>query len=75
MYFLENKEQASATLEYVLITIFGLIVTISDLKVVYDIYDKKINELNEKLGLEIELEGNLIDEIFSMIFDCFLSSI
>ena len=64
MYFLENKEQASATLEYVLITIFGLIVTISSLKVVYDIYDKKINELNEKLGLEIELEGNLIDEIF-----------
>ena len=41
MYFLGNREQASATLEYVLVTIFGLIVTASTLKIVHTIYEKK----------------------------------
>ena len=64
MYFLGNREQASATLEYVLVTIFGLIVTASTLKIVHTIYEKKISEVNEKLGLEIELDDNLLEGIF-----------
>ena len=64
MRFLQKNETGSATLEYVFVTIFGLILTASAMKIIHKIYERKIRDVSSQLGLEVEIDPPSFEGIF-----------
>ena len=54
----------SATLEYVFITIFGLILTTGAMKILHSLYINKLDKINQELQLDLDMDSLKIDGFF-----------
>ena len=64
MIFFKNKSSGSATLEYVFITIFGLILTTGAMKILHSLYINKLSKINQELQLDLDMDSLKIDGFF-----------
>ena len=64
MKIFHTKNSGSATLEYVFITIFGLILTASAMKLIHKLYESKIAKLNSELNLDLDLGEIELEALF-----------
>jgi hypothetical protein len=49
----KQKNRGGAALEYVVISLFGITLTLGGISIVSNIYKEKLDKLSEKFGLEI----------------------
>ena len=64
MIFSKNRSRGSATLEYIMVTIFGLILTASAMRMVNKIYQSKLQEVTKNMNIDIDHEELNLDDLF-----------
>ena len=54
--FYQNKQAGGAAVEYIIVSVFGLVIAIGAITLVGKAAQAKLNELEERLGLKLDAD-------------------